>query len=389
MARRLVLIMAAGALVAASAAPAGADEPAPPREEEVIEPAREGLVIDSVAFGDGGGGPVPAGEETTVRVTLVNPTETDYTGVAVTLEPENEGIRVTRGHAEIGTIPAGGDAGAAFAFVVPETACEGFAVFMLHFSSSPDQPPLGFETEVACPGPRLFIANLRYSGGDGDWAAEAGERLEVHLSLANGGRDPATDVRGVLRAASTGVTVIDGSASWGSIPADGQAEGDAFVIEVAADAPGWQGCGPLPGEERPVEDQTVEGQAVEGQAVEGEPEPLSPSPVEPDPATTGEGPAEDAHPAAFAMTLEITAGGGYTDTLHLDSAYGQIVCIASDGPATGAIGLPGDAAEDAARELAAEPAAASRGAAVPVAASLAVIVLATLLARRPWEQIRR
>ncbi len=73
-------------------------------------------------------------------------------------------------------------------------------------------------------------------GGDGDGLLEPGETVEVALTVANGGDTLAEGVAGVIRIATSSVSLVDSAAGFGDIAIGGAADNmsDPFVITIMA-----------------------------------------------------------------------------------------------------------------------------------------------------------
>ncbi len=76
------------------------------------------------------------------------------------------------------------------------------------------------------------------SHGDGDGIIEAGETIELTVSLTNIGADDAEDVTASIATTSEYVLMIQGEASYGDIPSGGTvANAEPFVFRVLCDVP--------------------------------------------------------------------------------------------------------------------------------------------------------
>lgn len=86
--------------------------------------------------------------------------------------------------------------------------------------------------------PVLTVADPgRVELGDGDGKLEAGEQLELHLSLNNGGRSPAFGLRAVA-SASAPLSVLAGETHFGTIPAGASSDPNAGPALSLAIDPG-------------------------------------------------------------------------------------------------------------------------------------------------------
>ena len=76
------------------------------------------------------------------------------------------------------------------------------------------------------------------SNGNDDGAANAGETLELFVTLTNFGVDPATGVEATISTSSSRVTLIDDTETYGTISAGTSVAGpDGFVIEIDPTTP--------------------------------------------------------------------------------------------------------------------------------------------------------
>jgi hypothetical protein len=99
---------------------------------------------------------------------------------------------------------------------------------------------------TAATGPYLFVNAVTVddddtgaSSGDGDGKADAGEVIELRLTLRNGGTVSATSVSADLAESDplNGISIAPGSVSYGTIAAGGSSQGTgAFVITIAPTA---------------------------------------------------------------------------------------------------------------------------------------------------------
>ncbi|MBN1827467.1 MAG: choice-of-anchor J domain-containing protein [Candidatus Eisenbacteria bacterium] len=81
------------------------------------------------------------------------------------------------------------------------------------------------------------------SGGNDNGLPNAGETIDLTLTLANPGTDAATGVTGTLRSDDPWVVVTDSVASFGDLPAGGSAgNASPFVFTLATGAPAGHSC---------------------------------------------------------------------------------------------------------------------------------------------------
>lgn len=107
------------------------------------------------------------------------------------------------------------------------------------------EPCFGSLQIVPAEGPYLVLEGFAIdddgygaSSGNGDGGADAGERIEIALALENVGIEDATSVTALLSVADPMVSVIDGSASFGTIPAGSIGTAlDDCVLQIAGTCP--------------------------------------------------------------------------------------------------------------------------------------------------------
>jgi uncharacterized repeat protein (TIGR01451 family) len=71
------------------------------------------------------------------------------------------------------------------------------------------------------------------TGGNADGAVDPGEPISLTIDLVNPWQGPAFDAASAtatLTTATPGVTIVDGTSSYGAVPAGGSASGDPFVV---------------------------------------------------------------------------------------------------------------------------------------------------------------
>ena len=76
------------------------------------------------------------------------------------------------------------------------------------------------------------------SNGNDNGIVNAGETIELPVTLENVGSDPAANVRATLSTASGFVVITDDYEEFGGIPADGTAlSGDDYTVAISSAAP--------------------------------------------------------------------------------------------------------------------------------------------------------
>jgi uncharacterized repeat protein (TIGR01451 family) len=349
----------------------------------------------------------PPGDRVELQITLSNQTDRTFRDVSGVLSAEVEGVHVTQKGGAFGDIAPGKEADASFAFTHDAKPCSEKLAFSLALSTGETQS-LGVPGD--CPGPRLFVENVEYGGGDGDDIPEPGETVSVTVTLRNEGRDPANDVRGTLTTSSNDVTVTRGTTSWNDIaPGSSARNNEDLVIKIADDAPRQEtqcqgvsdGDGSVSSDTdvqiapageataEPAETITAEPAVVEPApsseaTTEPEPQPVpppgqttvepAPQPVPPDEKTVEPEPEpspQDA-PARIEARLNVAASG-QTFELFVDNGIACMAFAAEGAPETaGAAGVARDSAP---------PSEGHGGAAFPIAVS-ALVSAAALVIRR-------
>ncbi len=129
---------------------------------------------------------------------------------------------------------------------LPITATEAGALTLTVHRSyyQPYQAPIAI---TPAGGPYVFIQAVTVdddmaggTSGDGDGLADAGETVELRVTLKNGGGAAATDVNATLAESDpeNAITILQGSVSYGMIAAGGSSVGGgAFKLAIAAGAP--------------------------------------------------------------------------------------------------------------------------------------------------------
>lgn len=366
------------ALISLSVAPAWAQETRPPQDgggggssepgsPGVIEPdMRQTLSIGEITLSVNGKAvdAAPAGSDVRAKISVTNAGEQTAKDVALKVEADGETARIIDGTASLGDIAAGDTAIAQITFEPAEKPCNDFVGFVATFTSSlgTEQTKLG--VSVLCPGPRLYVSDVKYSGGNGDNIPDPGEKLDVFVTLQNSGRDAATGVRATITIDSADVKVVTGEATWPDIaPADSSASTTPFVITIADDAKRSEGCDGIGPGVRPIgspepvqSDEPVSSDAGSSSSSDGTvssdtPTMIAPVPPGGDGSTTepvpppaeGSVPPEK-NPVGFEAQMKLTASGDTTD-----SAFGtMMVCMyaetARGGPAPQSPASPEDAA---------------------------------------------
>ena len=83
----------------------------------------------------------------------------------------------------------------------------------------------------------LAIGEAAIGGGDGDGAADPGETLGLTIPAINTGASAVSGVGATLATTDPFVTILDGSASYGTIAPGASADGDGLTVSIASNAP--------------------------------------------------------------------------------------------------------------------------------------------------------
>ncbi|MEO0073830.1 MAG: C25 family cysteine peptidase, partial [candidate division WOR-3 bacterium] len=98
-----------------------------------------------------------------------------------------------------------------------------------------------YETSVPVRGsqtrPEIIFAGLRIDDSDGNGRLDPGETANLFVSLANAGAQNATSTNARLRSWSPYLTLLDSTASFGTIAVNDTVEGDAFRVTAQASTP--------------------------------------------------------------------------------------------------------------------------------------------------------
>ncbi len=132
-----------------------------------------------------------------------------------------------------GDIAAGGTATKRFAIEVPGSLAEGDE-YILGVVADGGRARWESELRLVIGAPVLSLHSVTV-GGDG--VLDPGETATLSVALSNSGALDATSVTGTLSGPPSGLTVVDGSGAWGTVPAGSEASngGDTFTVTAAAD----------------------------------------------------------------------------------------------------------------------------------------------------------
>ena len=367
----------------------GSTEPGvDPIATESVDVERTTLAVDGKTVDA-----VPPGELVAVTLTIRNNLTEGARNVRVHLEQPPDRVRVTDANAMAGDIAPGDTATATVGIVVDADECTDFVGLGGEITYDGGTSPLKVGIPVACPGPRLSLENVVFSGGDGDGVPEPGETVRAVVVLRNDGRDPATGVRARVTMTGEDVTAQNDHLAWPDIAPRASARSSSpLTLVIGDDAPRQKRCEgvrvvPAPGEAPPVADDTLppdtavssDGTVSSGGATgsggagssepgsagggapsstsdtptviepypgTGSPEPL-PATVEPvpEPGTIEPQPEPADQPAVVTLTLAVSAANNETSLAYSN----RIFCAleGGSGAAKDLIGAPVAARDDA------------------------------------------
>lgn len=197
----------------------------------------------------------PPGDAVSVIVTIRNNRSEIARDVSARVDDPPAGVRVTDASAPVGDIAAGGTGEGTFGIVVEHDDCQDFVGLGGEIVYAGGTAPLKIAIPVACPGPRLALDNVVFSGGDGDGVPEPGETVRATVILRNDGRHPARAVRARVTVTSEGVTTSNRDLAWADIAPNASARSlSPLTLAIADDAERQRGCEDPRAEPAPVPD---------------------------------------------------------------------------------------------------------------------------------------
>ena len=215
----------------------GQTEPSQPEPAYVLDVEKVTLRVDGTVVEA-----APPGVEVDVTITLHNFSDSTVRDVKAHLEP-SESVRVVDADATYGDIAAGDSKDGAFAVVVPREGCPDFLGIGGEVTYTGGTGPIKVAVPTACPGPRLYVEDVKFEGGDGDGVPEPGETLRAFVILRNDGRDPADNVRATVKVSGKGVTSASDEVTWSDIaPGRSVRSQDAITVKISDDAPRQDEC---------------------------------------------------------------------------------------------------------------------------------------------------
>lgn len=195
------------------------------------------------------------GEAITITLTLRNNLDAAAQNVHVTAEEPPQGLRFSDAEATAGDIAPGQSGVAKLVAVVEKDGCTDFAGFGGEITYDGGSAPMKVGFPVACPGPRLSLENVVFSGGDGDGVPEPGETVRATIVLRNDGRDAATGVRARVAITSGNASTQNDDLAWADIDPRASARSSSpLTLVIDDDAARQKGCEGVSILPAPVED---------------------------------------------------------------------------------------------------------------------------------------
>ncbi|MCP4582833.1 MAG: T9SS type A sorting domain-containing protein [candidate division Zixibacteria bacterium] len=207
----------------------------------VITPEGPYVVFDEFGINDeGGDGQVDFGEFINLDMQLINVGPDDATDVVATLLSDDEHVMITDDTESYGDIQ--GDFHTvniedAFAFSVSDEVPDGHVInFQLDVTgTAADEWTSYFNITAHAPVVEFVDVTIDDSAGNGNGIIDAGETVEVIVSLQNTGTCAATSVIGEISENDEYVTLSDGNGSWGDIAPDETVNNSADIFVVVAE----------------------------------------------------------------------------------------------------------------------------------------------------------
>jgi len=174
-------------------------------------------------------GVVNPGEIIEIDLTLKNYGTQTATAVRCSLTQPVEGATASESY---GDLAAGASATQRFDIEIPSSLNEGDE-YVLGVSATGGRARWSSELRLVIGAPVLSLYSVTI-GGDG--VLDPGETATMTVALSNAGSLDATSVTGTLSGPTTGLTVVDGSGTWGTVPSGSTASngGDTFTVTAAA-----------------------------------------------------------------------------------------------------------------------------------------------------------
>lgn len=202
------------------------------------------LIDDNTTSGDGDG-KVEQGETVNMQLTLRNTGDLNAQNVSAVLSVSDPDISLSEANGSFGNIAINSNGVSAedYVFSVSNTSPEKDVTFNLDISSDEGDWTDQFVIHVnlySPPAPELEYFSHQIddntSSGDGDGLVEAGETINIPITLRNAGDAAAHNVSAVLSAPDVDISIVEGSNNFQDIAAGGNAQSSGnYVFEVAAD----------------------------------------------------------------------------------------------------------------------------------------------------------
>ena len=212
----------------------------------VIAPSGPYVIFDSCLVNDINGNDnemIDFGENILLDMTLVNVGPDPAHSVTAVLMSDDPYVIITDSIAAYGDIE--GSFGSvtipdAYAFEISEEVPDRHSIhFALHVISNEDNWDSDFSLDAHAPDVEFVDMFIDDQSGNGNGIFEAGETVDVILTLLNGGSSMAGSVVGVISTEDTMVVIDDASGSFGDMgPSEsGDNAGDVFVVTANDNLP--------------------------------------------------------------------------------------------------------------------------------------------------------
>ncbi|MBM3288001.1 MAG: T9SS type A sorting domain-containing protein, partial [Candidatus Eisenbacteria bacterium] len=185
-----------------------------------------------------GDGLVNPGETIELRVQLRNFGSQNATGVTATLTSDDPYVTILDGQESFGDIPAGATAWSADDFDIRiDLGCPDAREIRLGLDVASGADLWHSLIDLSAVAADLVNLGTTLYNAGGNGLLDPGETVEMSSVLRNAGHATASSVVGHLSSLSPYLTVVDGTAGFGTIPISGSASnsGDRFVISASSE----------------------------------------------------------------------------------------------------------------------------------------------------------
>lgn len=176
-------------------------------------------VSDSNANGN-----LDSGEAADLSIRIVNHGSVSATGVNATLSTTDPHVSVIQATAAYGTVNASGNADPLSPFSVQVSAsCPDahYASFTLVIASNEGSWSHNFTLTLNAPVLEFGTMSFNDSTGNNNGVLDPGETVVITIPLDNSGGAESVAGTATLSCSTTGITILDGGADFGPVPADG------------------------------------------------------------------------------------------------------------------------------------------------------------------------